>query len=290
MNEKTLKNTLFVNAFVIGAVIMALEMTGSRFLTPFFGSSVYTWASIISMVLLSLAVGYFAGGYLAEKKSNENIISLLILFSAISILLIPLYYEALFKWLYGVFEDPKVGGLFGALMTLFLPLFILGMYSPFSVKLMSNVSERTGKIAGSLYAVSTIGSILGTLGVTFILIPIIGSRSIVYSLSFITFLSAVSLLRLNRKKDSKKKAIHVFAFSFYIVLFVFIVFQAPLKKMIGIEEKQSKYLLEQVESDYNTITIKQKGEYITMSFRRHQSGHIESKIEALDISNVVEGK
>lgn len=280
--EQTFKKIVFVNAFVVGAVIMALEMTGSRFLTPFFGSSVYTWASIISMVLLSLAIGYFWGGRLAEKMPDMKTISLLILFSAFSILLIPTYYEALFKWLYGFFYYPKTGGFFGALLTLFVPLLLLGMYSPFSVKLLSKTSERTGKIAGSLYAVSTIGSILGTIGVTFFLIPVIGSKAIVYSLSFISFLSAVSLTFLNKKGTPKIKAVQLTLFSVYLFLFVFIALNKPIKTLIGLEETKSKYLLEEVESDYNTITIKQKGEYITMSFQRNQAGHIESKINLLN--------
>ena len=76
MNDKTHKvnhdRIIYINAFIIGGLIMALEMVGSRFLTPFFGNSVFTWASIISMVLLALAIGYFIGGSLAEKKTTSH--------------------------------------------------------------------------------------------------------------------------------------------------------------------------------------------------------------------------
>jgi predicted membrane-bound spermidine synthase len=79
--EKYYKLIIYINAFVVGFIIMALEMAGSRFLTPYFGSSIFTWASIISMVLLSLAAGYFIGGYIAEKRNDPFVIGSIVFFS-----------------------------------------------------------------------------------------------------------------------------------------------------------------------------------------------------------------
>lgn len=276
--EKYNRIIIYSNAFLIGLIIMAMEMAGSRFLTPFFGNSVFTWASIISMVLLSLAIGYFFGGYLAEKKQKTDIIAYLIYAAAIFILLIPVYYEELFRWIYKNIPNINLGGFLGALLTLFLPLSLLGTYSPFSVKLGTSNSNKSGKISGSLYAVATLGSILGTLGVTFLLIPFIGSKSIVFTLSILTFLSALSIFSLkvnvpSLDKLSKGKMKLVLLILVYSILFLATaIFSESLSK-----NNKNKYLLEKVDSSYNNILVIQKGDYLSMSFRQFTSKYTESK-------------
>ncbi len=285
MNDKTHKvnhdRIIYINAFIIGGLIMALEMVGSRFLTPFFGNSVFTWASIISMVLLALAIGYFIGGSLAEKKPQVISIAYIILLAAFFTLIIPLYFENLFKFIYKHIPDIRLGGFLGALSILFFPLSLMGIYSPYSVKLGMKYSNSPGKVSGTIYAISTIGSIVGTLGVTFFLIPNIGSNAIAESLSFIAFLSAFSLtvLQFKNKDNTKiKKTPVVLSLSVYLVFFVLVVFSAEIKSLLGIEQKKSKYIIEEIESNYNHIIIKQKGEYISMSFSRFKSKYTESKI------------
>ncbi len=281
-HDKTSHNRIvYINAFIIGGLIMALEMVGSRFLTPFFGNSVFTWASIISMVLLALAIGYFAGGNLAEKKPQVISIAYIILVAAFFTLIIPLYFEDLFKFIYKHIPDIRLGGFLGALSILFLPLLLMGTYSPYSVKLGMKYSNSPGKVSGTIYAISTIGSIVGTLGVTFFLIPNIGSNAIAESLSFIAFLSACSLIFLQFKSKDKsiiKKTPLILSLSAYLILFTIVVFSSELKNLLGIEQKKSKYIIEEVESNYNHIIIKQKGEYISMSFSRYKSKFTESKI------------
>lgn len=282
MQDKTSHNSIiYINAFVIGGLIMALEMTGSRFLTPFFGNSVFTWASIISMVLLALAIGYFFGGNFAEKKPQATSIAYIILLAAFFTLFIPVYFEALFKFIYKNIPDIRLGGFLGALSILFLPLSLMGIYSPYSVKLGMKYSNSPGKVSGTIYAISTIGSIVGTLGVTFFLIPNIGSNAIAESLSFIAFLSACSLFFLqfkNKDKRTFKKTPIILSLSAYIIVFMFMVFSSEIKNLLGIEQKKNKYIIEEIESNYNHIIIKQKGEYISMSFSRYKSKYTESKI------------
>ncbi|OFX88212.1 MAG: hypothetical protein A2W99_10250 [Bacteroidetes bacterium GWF2_33_16] len=287
-NQKFYIKLIYINAFITGAVVMAMEMTGSRFLTPFFGSSVYTWASIISMVLLSLSAGYFIGGYLAEKKPYSFFLGYFLYIAAVLILFIPLYYVQLFNYLYEIIPDTKAGGFVGALITLFLPLLMLGMYSPYSVKLGSVDSIRVGKISGNLYAISTIGSIVGTLGVTFILIPLIGLKTITISLSAISALSGLSLVffhpkennELNRNKKSKKNQAWVLLI-LYLALLMLVSFWGEIFHS-SLKNKTSSTILEEVESEYNHILIKQKGEYVTMGFYHYGANHLESSINILN--------
>lgn len=287
--NNSFKLLLNLNAFLTGSIIMAMEMTGSRFLTPFFGSSVYTWASIISIVLLALAIGYFAGGYLAEFKPKSEFLGLFVYLAAIFILLVPIYYVPLFDWLYDISPNTRIGSFAGALLTLFFPLSLLGVFSPFAVKLGSTYSLKTGKIAGSLYAISTIGSIIGTIGVTFFLIPYFGSKNISIGLSIITFLSAVSLFIFDLKANytdktnqKNKKAIWfriVGLITIYIVLSIIVISKTNIMKN---NSASSKYILEEVESEYNNIIIKQKDEFVTMSFHRFNSSHVESRMNILN--------
>lgn len=280
---------IYINAFITGAVVMAMEMTGSRFLTPFFGSSVYTWASIISMVLLSLSAGYFIGGYWAERKPYSFYPGYFIYIAAILILFIPVYYVQLFNYLYEIIPDAKTGGFVGALITLFLPLLMLGMYSPYSVKLGSVDSVKVGKISGNLYAISTIGSIVGTLGVTFILIPLIGLKTITVSLSVTCALSGMSLiffqsaesneLKPNRKKSKNQVWLLLFI---YITLLMLVLFWNDIFNSADTKNKSTSTILEEVESEYNHILIKQKGEYITMGFYHYGANHLESSINTLN--------
>ncbi len=272
---------IYINAFIIGALIMALEMIGSRFLTPFFGNSVFTWASIISMVLLALAIGYFVGGSMAEKRPDILFVANIVLLASFLMLLIPFYFEDFFKFIYKQIGDIKLGGFIGAVSILFLPLSLLGIYSPYSVKLAMKHSDAPGKISGTIYAISTIGSIIGTIGVTFWLIPHIGSKSIVVALSFIGFLSAVTLTFLHfNEKEARSKAttITITALITYFLFFIVVVYLPEIKHTLGIKDFQSKYIKEEVESNYNHIIIKQKGEYVTMSFTRYKSKYTESKI------------
>ncbi len=280
-NKKNHNRLIYINAFVVGGVIMALEMVGSRFLTPFFGNSVFTWASIISMVLLALAIGYFVGGNLADKKPEAYYIAFIVLLASFFILSIPIYFEGLFKFIYKQIPDLRLGGFLGALSILFLPLFLLGIYSPYSVKLGLKYSNLPGKVSGTIYAVSTIGSIVGTLGVTFWLIPNIGSNSITLTLSFIAFLSAISLMifHFNQTNEStKRKLLASISIILYLLFFIAIIYSSEIKTLLGLKNTKSKYIIEEVESNYNYIIIKQKGEYVSMSFSRYKSKYTESKI------------
>jgi hypothetical protein len=165
--RRTVVNVL---AFTGGFVIMALELLGGRVLAPYFGSSIYVWGSIITVFMLSLALGYLLGGRLSTH--NPSLFRFATLFVVGALLTYPLvlYSEALMRLIFDHIEDPRYGSLVAAAALFMLPTVVLGMISPYSVRLLVTDADRSGRVAGTLYFVSTLGSALGTLVTSFYLV------------------------------------------------------------------------------------------------------------------------
>ncbi len=157
-------------AFVGGFVIMSVELLGGRMLAPYFGSSIYVWGSIITIFMASLALGYLFGGRWSLKSPSIAKFARVYLFGAL--FLYPLVYmsEPAMMWIFERIEDPRYGSLLASAFLFVLPTAILGMISPYSVRLLVQTTEESGQVAGRLYFVSTLGSALGTLGTSFYLV------------------------------------------------------------------------------------------------------------------------
>jgi spermidine synthase len=175
---------------------MSLEMLGSRYLNPYFGSSIYIWAALISTVLLALAVGYFLGGALADRSPFPLFLGIVVLCAAYYIALIPMFYNQLCLYIYNMLPESHVNSLIAAVCVLFIPLLLLGIFSPFAIKLILAYNLSAGRASGRIYGISTLGNIFGTLFTTFFLIPLIGTRLITYVLSALNFLCAFSFFVL----------------------------------------------------------------------------------------------
>lgn len=166
-NSLLLRATVLCMAFVSGFVIMTVELLGGRILSPYFGSSVYVWGSIITVFMLALSLGYLWGGNLSTRNPNAKVYSSFFFISAVLILPVVFFSEAIMEWVFLRMEDPRYGSLMASLLMYFLPTCVLGMISPYSVRLLVRDQERSGNVAGQLYFVSTLGSALGTLGTSF---------------------------------------------------------------------------------------------------------------------------
>ena len=173
---------IYVVAFVTGTIVMSFEMLGSRYLNPYFGSGIYTWASLISTVLAALTVGYFIGGWLADRHPSPAVLGATILIGSVYLLFLPLFAQALLELVLAGFDDVRTGSLAAAMAVMFFPVTFLGMYSPFAIRLLLQSPQRSGTVSGTVYGISTAGSIVGTLGTTFFLIPSMGSRNITLTL------------------------------------------------------------------------------------------------------------
>lgn len=164
------KCSVLLLAFVGGFAIMAIELLGGRILAPFFGSSVHVWGSIITVFMLSLSIGYLLGGRLSLYSPNLNTHAALFLSAAITSLPLILYGNSILEWVFLLVEDPRYGSLLGSALLFFVPTVVLGMISPYSVRLLVTHTHHSGEMAGALYFVSTLGSALGTLATSFYLV------------------------------------------------------------------------------------------------------------------------
>ena len=176
----------------LGFVTLGFEMVASRILTPLFGSGIYTWATIISIVVAGLMAGYFLGGILADRRPTFAVAAVIKLVAGLYLLLVWwLALGSLETMIEGVESD--ITALFiSGFIVCFPPLFVLGMYSPLSVRLLLREPGDAGKISGGLFAISSLGNIVGILVTTFWLIPSVGSRAI--TLGFATFLLASAIV------------------------------------------------------------------------------------------------
>jgi hypothetical protein len=170
---------VYIVVFVSGGVSMAFEILGSRVLAPDFGSTIFVWGSLISVFLGALCLGYGLGGRLSERAHSLTVLGALTAAPAVLLLLFP-YYGF---WISGYIFDLDIGERFGPLLAstclFFLPTIFFGAVSPVAVSLMTNARQGVGRSAGDVFAVSTTGSILGTLGTSFFLILWIGTKACV---------------------------------------------------------------------------------------------------------------
>jgi hypothetical protein len=158
---------IYLLAFTGGFVIMSLELLGGRVLAPYFGSSIYVWGSIITVFMLSLSLGYLIGGRWSIR--NPSLMRFGGIFIVGALLMYPLvsFAEPVMQWIFKSISDPRYGSLAASTFLFMAPTIILGMISPYSVRLLVVSIERSGQVAGRLYFVSTLGSALGTLITSF---------------------------------------------------------------------------------------------------------------------------
>src|SRR4051812_654976 len=173
---------IYLVAFVTGAIVMSFEMLGSRYLAPAFGAGIYTWASLISTVLAALCAGYFLGGYVADRFPSPAILAATVATGSVYMLLLPAFSDEVVQFFAFQIDDIKTGSLAAAMAIMLFPVTFLGMYSPFAIRLLIESKQSAGAVSGTVYGISTAGSILGTLVTTFVLIPLIGTRAITVSL------------------------------------------------------------------------------------------------------------
>src|SRR5947208_6231373 len=189
---------IYAVAFVTGAIVMSFEMLGSRYLNPYFGSGIYTWAALISTVLIALTAGYFFGGALADRTVSPAVLALTVIIGSVYLLALPSFAQPVLEFVLAAIDDIRAGSLISALAIMVFPVTFLGMYSPFAIRLLLRSAQKSGRVSGAVYGISTVGSIVGTLGTTFFLIPVIGSRAITLALGGLGVISGLALLALAR--------------------------------------------------------------------------------------------
>jgi predicted membrane-bound spermidine synthase len=177
-----------------GAVVMAFEILSARLLSPHFGSSVYVWGSVISVFLAAMSLGYWWGGRLADRHPSMIVLGTLLLVAGLFMAWIAFAGQPLIALVAEKTSSSPWGTLLAAGLLFGPATVLLATVSPFAIKLATRDMAGLGKIAGRLYAISTIGSLAGTLICTFVLIPLLRTELIMGLLLAITALTGCAAL------------------------------------------------------------------------------------------------
>jgi spermidine synthase len=189
---------LRVLVFVVGVSTLGAEIAAARLLAPFFGASTIVWANTIGTVLVALSIGYWLGGRLADRRPHMAGLARWVLGASVLLAIVPLVAEPFLTISVEAFDDIDVGAalgsLIGVLVLIAVPVLLLGAVSPWAIRLSVARVDDAGRTAGSLYALSTIGSLLGTWLSTLVLIPLIGTQRTFIAMAFAVALAAAVVL------------------------------------------------------------------------------------------------
>jgi spermidine synthase len=178
---------------VVGASSLGVEIAAARLLAPYFGASTVVWANTIGVVLVALSAGYWFGGRYADRHPHLRGLCLLVLLAAVLIAAVPFAARPFLGFSVDAFDTVSVGGfagsLFGVLVLVAVPVTLLGAAAPWAVRLAVGEVGHAGEAVGRLYAISTFGSLLGTMLSALLLIPLVGTQR-----TFLLFALALALV------------------------------------------------------------------------------------------------
>jgi spermidine synthase len=266
---------LFAVAFYAGLATMAFEMVLGRALVPYFGGTIFTWGALIAVFLFGMSIGFFAGGRLADRHPMATLIGALLLASGVVMLATPLYVEPLCLALLERIEDVRLGALIASVALAFLPALLLAAVSPLAVRLALYDVAHSGATVGTMSALNTVGSIVGTVGTSFFLVPTMGSRAIFYLLATLTLGCGVAILAAMPKARASLAAL----------VFVGLAFVSPDAAHAqgpALSASSPDGVIENVESEYNNIFVIKQGQLVYMNFGYRGSQYVESIYDLQD--------
>jgi spermidine synthase len=256
---------LYFTVFISGMTTLVIEFSASRLLGSVYGTSNLVWASIVGLILIYLTVGYYLGGRWADRSPYSKTLYTLLIWGAFLSGLIPVASRPVLWLAADAFDQLQVGVLFGSfasvLILLCIPVTLLGTISPFAIRLAVVDSRRTGSIAGQIYAVSTMGSFIGTFLPVLVFIPLIGTARTFLLFSLI--LVVVALIGL--WKYAGKGATLVYIWMPIILILLAWLGSGPVKKTVG--------QIYETESAYNYIQVIEQGGYRLLRLNEGQGIH-----------------
>jgi len=261
-----MKRYIYLTVFVSGMTTLGIEFAASRLLGSVFGTSNLVWAAIIGLILIYLTVGYALGGKWADKDPTQTKFFTLLIWGAFTAGLIPFVARPVLYAAADAFDQLQVGVLLGAfsavLVLLVVPITLLGTISPFAIRLMLTDPKDAGKTAGRIYAISTLGSFLGTFTPDLLLIPWVGTRwtFVIFSL----LLSAVGLIGLVLSAGWRASLKWIWM-PFLILAMGLLWGVGPIKK--------HPYQIYEKESSYNYIQVLEEGGYRLLRLNEGQGIH-----------------
>lgn len=261
-----MKKYLYFTVFVSGMTTLGIEFAASRLLGSVFGTSNLVWASIIGLILIYLTVGYFVGGKWADRYPKFDVFYSILIWGAFTAGLVPFIARPVLYAAADAFDQLQVGVLLGAftavLVLLVVPITLLGTISPFAIRLVLTDSKEAGQVSGRIYAISTLGSFLGTFTPDLLLIPLLGTRMtfVVFSL----FLMIVGLIGLGLSSGWQAVVKWIWM-PLLLIIFGILWGSGPVKKTADqIYEK---------ESAYNYIQVLEKDGYRYLRLNEGQGIH-----------------
>ncbi len=247
--------------FACGAALMGLEMVAARVLAPFLGNSIYVWGSVISIVMIALSLGYWLGGQLADRYEPSRVLAPVIALAGLFTVGAPFVAEAILpvaaNW------GPRVGSLAAATVIYFVPSLLLAMVSPLGVRLAARSGlAHIGRSAGSLYAISTGGSIVGTLLTSFWLIPLLSLEPLVVWTGFLLLATSLAALGLREEESAETAAAGATPLATMGVTVVTVVAAAVLGAVVlwqfapaGSTNAYGETILFRADTQYHRITV-----------------------------------
>jgi spermidine synthase len=188
-------SVLYVIVFVVGAASLGAEIAAARLMAPFFGASTIVWANTIGVVLVSLSFGYWLGGRLGDRHPQLRGLSLVVMTAAVLLAVVPFVARPFFGVAVDALDSVSAGAFIGSLIAVLalvaIPVILLGACSPYAIRLAVPDVEHSGRVAGRLYAVSTAGSLVGTMLAALILIPFVGTQR-----TFLSFALALAVVAI----------------------------------------------------------------------------------------------
>ena len=235
--------------FVGGFSSIGVELTMSRLIAPYFGSSTFIWASLIGLTLTFLALGYYVGGRAADRWPHASLLYIVMAVAAVAVAAIPLAARPLLLGSLEAFSALDAGAFYGTLvgtlLLLAVPVTLLGFVSPFAIRLKLVDVDSAGNTAGSLYALSTLGSIAGSFLPVLLLIPWLGATATLVTLSLLLLLPALAGLLILRAR----------ATAAVLAIIALAVPAVTLAASAGIRPADRGTLLHEEESAYNYIQV-----------------------------------
>ena len=189
--------------FIVNAVYMILELIASRLLSPYFGSSSIVWTSVIGIIMLSSSIGNYIGGIIADKEKLKRNVKYILMISGISVLIIPIMQASVLTWLTNITNNIKIGAVTATIILFFIPSMLVGFLSPIIIKLKMEDLKTAGKTSGKIYAIATLGCIVGNFLGGFYFIPRFGSNEVLFVLAILLFVLNVFVNEENKKFINK---------------------------------------------------------------------------------------
>lgn len=270
-----MRRYVYVTVFMAGMTTLAAELAASRLIGNVFGTSNLVWASIIGLILIYLTLGYFLGGWLADRWPRPDVMYRILCWGAFSLGLVPHFAGPILRTAARAFEGLEVGVMLGSfaavLVLLVVPITLLGTVSPFAIRLSLGDQQSSGRTAGTIYGISTLGSFLGTFAPVLLTIPTLGTRNTFLLFSVVLLLVAVA--GLGKFAGRRRVLEHLWMF---FVLAAFSVANS------GQSLKNSTDQVYETESAYNYIQVLQTGSLTVLRLNEGEGVHSVYSPDTLD--------